>query len=274
MKDEVDLTNTINILFIADIIGKPGLDAVSAFIDELKREHKIDITIANGENAASGKGLSPRLAHTFFEMGINVITSGNHIWNRDKIYPLLEDNDQILRPLNYPVECPGHGSCIFTTTNSIRVGVINLQGRSFMYPIRCPFKTAEAEIRHLKSQGAKIIFVDFHAEATAEKLALAWNLDGKISALIGTHTHVQTADERILTQGTAYISDAGMTGPFDSVIGMEKAIAIQRFKTQMPVPYRIASEDPRLNGVIVSVNSGTGLAQSIKRVNLSMENAS
>jgi metallophosphoesterase (TIGR00282 family) len=255
-----------NILFIADIIGKSGLEAVSVLIDDLKRDHDIQMTIANGENAASGKGMSNRIAHAMFDMGINVITSGNHIWNRDRFFPMLEENDQILRPLNYQPTCPGHGSCVFSTPSGVRVGVINLQGRSFMYPIRCPFLTAESEIKHLKSQGAKIIFVDFHAEATAEKSALACYLDGKISAVVGTHTHVQTADESISELGTAYITDAGMTGPFDSVIGMDKNVAIQRFLTQMPVAYQIATEDVRLNGVVIGVDPENGKASEITRI--------
>jgi len=264
------VSQTFNILFIADVVGKPGQEAVSSFIDELKRDHDINFTIVNGENAASGKGLSRRIANEFFDMGIDVITSGNHIWNRDKFYPQLDEYDQMLRPLNYPLACPGHGSVIINK-NQTRVGVINLQGRSFMFPIRCPFKAAEAEIKHLKSQGAKIIFIDFHAEATAEKRALGWHLDGQISALVGTHTHVQTADESVSLQGTAYITDAGMTGPFDSVIGMDKQVAIQRFLTQMPVSYRMATEDIRLNGVVVSVDAATGRAVKIQRIEKKMD---
>lgn len=264
------MSKPFNILFVADIVGKPGQDALSTFIDELKREHQIDFVIANGENAASGKGLSRRIANEFFDMGVDVITSGNHIWHRDKFYPQLDEYDNLLRPLNYPLQCPGHGSCL-VNKNQIRVGVINLQGRSFMYPIRCPFKTIKAEIKHLKSQGAKIIFVDFHAEATAEKRALAWHIDGEVSALVGTHTHVQTADESVSLNGTAYITDAGMTGPFDSVIGMEKQVAIQRFLTQMPVQYKMATEDVRLNGVVVSLDAATGRALHISRIEKKMD---
>ena len=259
--------NTINILFIADIVGKAGLDIAKAHLGVLKDRHHVHLTIANGENGAAGKGLNQSVARAFFDMGVDVITSGNHIWNRFKFYPTLDDQPRILRPLNYPPGCPGHGSCVIEVEENA-VGVINLQGRSFMYNIDCPFRAAEAEIDRLKAGGVRILFVDFHAEATAEKVALGWHLDGKISALVGTHTHVQTADERILPRGTAYITDAGMTGAFDSVIGMDTEVAIKRFMTQLPSHYKEAGGDPMLCGVVVSVDTVTARATAIRRLQM------
>jgi metallophosphoesterase (TIGR00282 family) len=270
LKQEFNLSSSdIHILFIADVIGEPGFEAMSGCIEKVKNEHHIDLTIANGENGSFGRGMTPKLAQSFFDIGIDVITSGNHIWNKDKIFPFLSENLHILRPLNYVPECPGHGSCIINIKDCIQIAVINLQGRSFMYPIDCPFRTADREIGRLQKEGIKNIIVDFHAEATAEKIALGLYLDGRISALIGTHTHVQTADEQILPKGTAYITDVGMTGPFDSVIGMEKEIAIRRFLTQLPLPYQVAHENPKFCGAILRINGNTGRAQSISRFQIS-----
>lgn len=258
----------INILIIADIIGQPGFDVASEYTQQLIQENAVALTIANGENAASGKGITPRIMQSFRDIGIDVITSGNHIWDKDKIYEKLDMDDRILRPLNYPDGCPGHGSCIVNTPFNVKIGVVSLQGRSFMYPIDCPFKAMDKEIEFLKSRDANIIFVDFHAESTAEKIAMGWYLDGRVSAVVGSHTHVQTADEQILPGGTAYITDMGMTGPFDSVIGMDKQSALQRFLTQMPVRYKMASKDVRLNGVLIGVNIETFKAEYIKTIRM------
>jgi metallophosphoesterase (TIGR00282 family) len=253
----------LNVLYIADIVGEPGFDAVEMCINQLKKDHQIDFTIANGENQAYGKGLTERMADKLFAIGINVITSGNHIWNRPNFYSILDREVNILRPLNYPQECPGHGSCIVKLDPDLQIGVINLQGKAFMYPIECPFKTADQEIERLKSNQVNILIVDFHAEATAEKMALGWYLDGKISALIGSHTHVQTADAKVLPGGTAYITDAGMTGSFNSVIGMEKEVAIKRFITQLPIPYKLARGNSKCCGVVISIHKQNGKAISI-----------
>jgi len=261
----------INILFIADVVGSDGFGAVSSLIQKVRKTHNIIFTVLNGENSASGKGLTKKIAEAYFSLGVDVITSGNHIWNKHQVYPLLDSHKDILRPANYPEGCPGHGSRIKETTNGIPIAVINLQGRSFMYPIDCPFQKAIEEIELLQQSGVKVILIDFHAEATAEKMALAWYLDGKVSAVIGTHTHVQTADERILPSGTAYISDAGMTGSFDSVIGMDKDTAINRFLTQMPVYYKAAHGNSKFCGVVLSVNTLTGRATSIKRIQLDVD---
>jgi len=259
--------NIITILFIADIVGKPGLDIITGLLPNLKKQYNVDVCIANGENGYNGKGLTEQIVRKYFTAGIDVITGGNHTWNFAEFRAYLDTATKVLRPLNYPEETPGKGTCLFTATNGHTIGVMNLQGRTFMTPIDCPFKKSLEEIERLK-QKTRIIFVDFHAEATAEKIALGWYLDGKVSAVVGTHTHVQTADERILPRGTAYISDAGMTGPFDSVIGLEVEVAIKRFVTQLPEKYMVATSNTRLNGVVIEIDATTGRAKSIKRINL------
>lgn len=257
--------NEINILFIADIVGKPGLDISTQLIPVLKRKHKIDLCIANGENGAGGKGLTESLVKQYFSIGIDFITSGNHIWEKHAFHNYLASAERVLRPLNYPDGNIGRGYAVIKTKTEVPVGVINLQGITFMYPIKCPFRTAVWAVNKIKSE-TNIILIDFHAEATAEKIALAWFMDGKVSGVIGTHTHVQTADERILPKGTAFISDVGMTGAFDSVIGMKKEVAIQRFMQQTPRRYQLAEEDLRLCGAVISINKETGKANSIQRV--------
>ena len=258
-------SSSLQILYIADIIGRVGFEITSAHLQEFKEKYNIFLTIANGENSASGKGMTRQIAQSFFNIGIDVITSGNHIWDKKQFYPVLDENPRILRPLNYPPGTPGLGSYISEDVEDTKIGIINLQGRSFMYPIDCPFRRADEEIMRIKNEGVNVIIVDFHAEATAEKIAMGWYLDGRVSAVIGSHTHVQTADERVLPGGTAYITDAGMTGPFDSVIGMDKETAIQRFLTQLPVHYKMAQEDSRFSGVIVSIDIKSGRARSISR---------
>ncbi len=255
------------ILFIADIVGKPGLEILTKLLPSIREKRKIDFCIANGENACEGKGLTVKLARTFFNLGVDVITSGNHIWNNRDIFEMMKTDPRILRPLNYPESNIGKGSTVIEVNEGIKVAVLNLQGRTFMFPIDCPFQKGAEEVRKLQ-KSTNIIFVDFHAEASAEKIALGWHLDGKVSCVVGTHTHVPTADERILTNGTAYITDAGMTGPFDSVIGLQKDLAIKRFINQTYVRYKPASENIRLCGVIVKVNPETGKSNSIERVSL------
>ena len=255
----------VNILFIADIIGKPGLNIVKKHIGVIKQKYNIDFCIANGENGAGGKGLTESIAYEYFEIGINAITSGNHIFEKNKLFKFLNENQRILRPINYPLSNNGHGSLIATIKNGIQIAVINAQGRTFMYPIDCPFRKISEEINRI-CQITPMIIVDFHAEASAEKMAMGWYLNGKVSAVIGTHTHVQTADERILNKGTAYITDVGMTGPYDSVIGLNTEIAIKRFLNQVPVRYQIAETDPRFCGVVITVNTRNGKAISIERL--------
>jgi len=255
----------VKILFIGDIIGKPGRQALSRELDRLVDRHCIDLVIANGENAAGGFGLTTEVAKELFDIGVDCITSGNHIWDKKEQVALVLANPRIIRPANYPVGVAGRGSMVVTTPGGIRVGVLNLEGRIFMKNLECPFRTADAEIELLR-QETQVIIVDFHAEATSEKAALGWYLDGRVSAVIGTHTHVQTADERILTQATAYISDAGMTGSFDSVIGIGKEEAIRKFLTQLPVKFEIPKKDMRLNAVVVEVDEESGKALAIERI--------
>jgi hypothetical protein len=255
----------VKILFVGDIIGRPGRQALSRELDRLVDRYCIDLVIANGENAAGGFGLTTETVKELFDIGVDCITSGNHIWDKKEQVPLVLANPRIIRPANYPEGAAGRGSMIVTTPGGIKVAVLNLEGRIFMKNLECPFRTADREIELLRQETA-IIFVDFHAEATSEKSALGWYLDGRVSALIGTHTHVQTADERILPQGTAYLSDVGMTGSFDSVIGIGKEEAIRKFLTQLPVKFEIPKKDMRLNAVVVAVDEATGRALSIERI--------
>lgn len=258
----------VKILFIGDIIGKPGRQALSRELHRLVDRYNVDIVIANGENAAGGFGLTEETARELFKQGVHLLTGGNHIWDKKEQVPLILADPRILRPANYPAGALGNGSAVLTTPGGVKVGVLNLEGRVYMKTLECPFKVADREIERLK-QETSIIFVDFHAEATSEKSALGWYLDGRISALIGTHTHVQTADERILTQGTAFLTDAGMTGAFDSVIGMGKEETISRFLTQLPSKFEVAKKDIRLNGVVIGVDEQNGKALSIERINIS-----
>jgi len=255
----------VKLLFIGDIVGRPGRFALSALLDKLVDRHAIDMVIANGENAAAGFGLTPDIARELFGYGVDVLTSGNHIWDKREIYGLLDRDEPILRPGNYPEGLPGRGYGIFTTPGGSKIGILNLEGRVFMNNLECPFRTADALIETLKKE-TSVIFVDFHAEATSEKVALGHYLDGKVTAVVGTHTHVQTADETILPGGTAYLTDAGMTGSHDAVIGIRKELAIERFLTQLPVRFEVAKKDPILCGVVVTVDAKSAKALAIERV--------
>jgi hypothetical protein len=255
----------MKILFIGDVVGEPGRRAIRELLPKLKKKHDIEFVIANGENAAGGSGITPALADEILDSGVDVITSGDHIWKKKEILDYIDSNKRLLRPANYPKEAPGFGSSVVDSESGTKVGVINLMGRVFMQAIECPFKAAKAEIEKIKDK-ARVIIVDMHAEATSEKIALGWYLDGSVSAIVGTHTHVQTADEKILPQGTAFISDAGMTGPFDSVIGRKKEQILSRFLTQMPTKFEMADGDVQLHGAIIDVDEKTGRANSIKRV--------
>ncbi|NIR47849.1 MAG: TIGR00282 family metallophosphoesterase [candidate division Zixibacteria bacterium] len=260
----------MRVLFIADLVGD---DAVSFAIDllpRIKTMHKIDFTIVNGENADKGKGITGKQVNRLKEIGVDCITSGNHIWDPRKRVSLIDHAGFLIRPLNYPEGNVGLGDAVIKLNNGHRIAVLNLQGRSFMYAINCPFKVGEKRIRQLRSE-ASVIIIDFHAEATAEKQALGSYFDGKVSAIIGTHTHVQTADERILPGGTAYITDAGMTGPENSVIGMDTQSAIDRFLLQSHVYYKIAKGKIRLNGVVLEIDENTGKATDIYRLNYNKE---
>jgi len=255
----------MKILFIGDIVGKPGRLAVRELLPEIIEERGIDFVIANCENAAAGFGVTAEIVQELYKSNIDVLTSGNHIWDKKEVMGFIDHFDTLLRPANYPEGAPGHGSVLAHAGDGTPVGVINLQGRIFMSPIDCPFRTADREIEKLKK--AKIIVVDMHAEASSEKIALGWYLEGRVSAVFGTHTHVQTADERILPGGTACITDAGMTGPLESVIGMQKDSIIQRFLLQIPNKFDVAKGDVRLQGVIVEV-SPEGRAAGIERLSV------
>lgn len=255
----------MKILFIGDIVGEPGRRAVEKLIPKIKKREDIEFVIANGENVAGGSGVTPALADELFEHGVDVLTSGDHIWKRKEIVEKLDSDRRLLRPANYPPNVPGFGSSVISSESGIDVGVINLIGRVFMQPLECPFRSVKEILDKMKGK-ARVIIVDIHAEATSEKIALGWYLDGMVSAIVGTHTHVQTADEKILPGGTAFISDAGMTGPFDGVIGRKKEQILTRFITQMPTRFEMAEGDIQLHGVILDIDEKTGKANSIKRV--------
>lgn len=255
----------MKILFIGDIVSSPGKRVISQVLEPVLEEKKIDLCVANGENVAGGRGITRNLFEKLKRMGIQVVTSGNHIWNNRDIYPLLTEGSEVLRPHNYPSGNPGTGSTLFTLENGVPVGIINIQGRVFMEPIECPFRAALEEANKLNGQ-TSVILVDFHAEATSEKIAMGWYLDGKVSAVIGTHTHVQTADEQVLPGGTAYISDAGMTGAADSVIGVKKELAIRKFLLQAPVRFEPADGGLIFNAVVIDVDENTGKANGIERI--------
>jgi len=260
----------MNILFIGDIMGKPGRRAVRELLPGLLEKREIDLVIANCENAAGGFGVTRDIVEELFSDNIDVLTSGNHIWDKKEIESFIEDYRNLIRPANYPKGVRGFGSTITVGRSGTLVGVLNLMGRVFMRDIDCPFRAAQREIAILKER-TKIVIVDFHAEATSEKQALGWFLDGEASAVLGTHTHVQTADERILSKGTGFITDAGMTGPFDSIIGNEKSRVIERFLTGVPNKFEVARGDVFLQGVLLKIDSATGMSTAIERINLKLD---
>jgi metallophosphoesterase (TIGR00282 family) len=255
----------LNVLFVGDIIGRPGRRAVIRILPGLKRELELDLTIANCENVAGGFGLTKKLADELTRAGVDVMTSGNHIWDRREMVPYLDSMANVLRPLNYPDGVPGRGWGYYDVGPGSRVCVANLMGRVFMRAIDCPFKTAD---RLLTQVGDTITVVDMHAEATSEKVAMGWYLDGRVAAVLGSHTHVQTSDERVLPNGTAYITDAGMTGAFDSVIGIEKNAIIDRFLKGIPNRFDSATEDVRFSGVFVSIDRMSRKAKEIRRIHV------
>tara|TARA_B100001123_G_scaffold448753_1_gene611200 strand:- start:618 stop:1403 length:786 start_codon:yes stop_codon:yes gene_type:complete len=260
----------LKILFVGDVYGKPGRRAAADIIPELKTSYNVDFCIVNGENAAGGFGITENIGRKFHAYGAHVITTGNHVWDQKEAMPYILAGDKILRPANYPPGTGGQGAGIFQSEMGVTVGVVCIQGRTNMRPLDCPFRLGEEIVSNLRRQ-TPVIVVDFHAEATSEKIAYGWFLDGKVSAVLGTHTHVQTADERILPEGTAYISDVGMTGPHDSVIGAQKEPAIRRFVDQMPVRFEPASEDVKLCGVLLEVDPESGKATSIERLRIDWE---
>jgi len=260
----------VRILFVGDVFGRAGRDLLYQHLAELVRAQRIDLTIVNGENAAAGFGITPQIAEDFFDLGVDVVTTGNHIWDKKEIYEYLSGKNgdsgnarRLLRPANYPASSPGSGLYEGKTRNGVVYAVINVQGRVFMVDNDDPFRTVDGLLKQTK---AKIIFVDMHAEVTSEKMAMGWYLDGRVTAVVGTHTHVPTADERVLPGGTAFCTDVGMTGPYDSVIGVEKELVLQRFLTNMPGKFLPATGDPWLCAVVVEADEHTGKARSIEHL--------
>jgi 2',3'-cyclic-nucleotide 2'-phosphodiesterase len=258
----------MKILFIGDIVGRPGRDLVRKHLKALAGSCGADLVIANGENAAAGVGITRDNTYELLGAGVDVLTSGNHIWDKREALEFIGAEPRLIRPANYPAGTPGAGSYVATTAAGDRVGVINVMGRVFLAALDEPFRAAEREIARVRDAGAQVIILDMHAETTSEKMALCWYLDGQVTAIIGTHTHVQTADERILPGGTACLTDAGMTGPHDGVIGMDRAAVIARFVTGLPNRFEPASGDPRLHGAVITADAQTGRATAIERVAL------
>jgi 2',3'-cyclic-nucleotide 2'-phosphodiesterase len=257
----------MNILFIGDIFGKSGRELARRAIPPLVAARAIDLVIANVENAAAGFGITGDIGETILGYGVDVMTTGNHVWDKKEVLDYMPGQTRLLRPANYPAGVPGRGSYLARTRSGEPVGVINLMGRVFMTPLDDPFAIAIREADALRAK-TRVILVDFHAEATSEKAAMGWHLDGRVTAVIGTHTHVQTADERILPKGTAYLTDAGMTGPYDSIIGVTVDAALGRFLTAMPAKFEAAGGIARLNAVLVTADPATGRAVAIERINL------
>jgi metallophosphoesterase (TIGR00282 family) len=263
-------SGVLNVCFIGDVVASRGRRALEVLLPGIKAEFDVGFTIANGENAAGGFGLTGKVVKDLLSAGVDVITSGNHIWDKREMLPLLDSMERVLRPHNYPPGVPGRGCGVYSVAGDMRVCVVNLQGRVFMRAIDCPFRTAD---RLLEQVQGTVTVVDMHAEATSEKVAMGWYLDGRVAAVVGSHTHVQTADERVLPGGTAYISDAGMTGAFDSVIGIEKEAIITRFLTGIPNRFDQAKNDARLAGVVISVDRKSRKAVGIQRIMRELKDA-
>src|SRR5947207_5531603 len=260
----------IRLLFTGHIVGKPGRDLVRRGLAGIVDFHRIDLVIANAENSAAGFGITREIGDQLLDWGVDVLTSGNHIWDKKEALDYIGAESRLLRPANYPAGAPGHGSYLARTKDGRTVGVINVMGRVFMPLVDDPFPIVLKEIEALKSR-ARIIFVDFHGEATSEKIAMGWHLDGKVTAVVGTHTHVQTADERLLPKGTAYMTDVGMTGPHDSVIGVEIQAALGKFINGLPARFDTATDNPRLNAVVIDADDQTGRATDIERLSYGLE---
>jgi metallophosphoesterase (TIGR00282 family) len=258
----------IRLLFLGDIVGKPGRELVRKSLSSLIEHYDVDLVVANAENAAAGRGVTREIGDQLLSWGVDVMTSGNHIWAQRETADYIGAEARLLRPANFPAGVPGNGSYLARTETGRAVGIINVMGRVFMQELDNPFARVLEEVEAMRAR-TRVILVDFHAEATSEKIAMGWHLDGRVTAVIGTHTHVQTADERILPGGTAYLTDAGMTGPHDGVIGVEKAAVIDKFRRGMPVRMETASGNPRLNGILIAADEATGKAVSVQRISLS-----
>jgi len=257
----------MHLLFIGDIVGRPGRDLVRLGLHALVEVHAIDLVIVNAENSAGGFGITREIGDELLDRGVDVMTSGNHIWDKKEALEYIGAEPRLLRPANFPAGAPGRGSYLARTRGGTGVGVVNVMGRIYMAPLDDPFAVAAREIEALAAR-ARVILVDFHAEATSEKLAMGWHLDGRVTAVVGTHTHVQTADEQVLPRGTAYITDVGMTGPHDGIIGVEREAALSRFLTGMPSRFDTATGNPRLHAVVIDADESTGRARGIRRLSL------
>jgi len=256
-----------NLLFIGDVFASPGRGMVARHLKDIVAAENIHLAIANVENAAGGFGVNPQLADELFGYGLDVLTTGNHVWDKREIYDYFAGHPRLLRPANYPEGLPGAGVVVVQASNGVDCAVINLQGRVYMPQTDCPFRKADKLLSELPAH-VKVRFVDFHAEVSSEKVAMGWYLDGRVSAMVGTHTHIPTADTRILPEGTGYQTDAGMTGPYNGVIGVDKQIILERFLTQMPVRMEAARHGAELHGVVVEVDEATGRAAAIRRITL------
>jgi 2',3'-cyclic-nucleotide 2'-phosphodiesterase len=255
----------MNLLFIGDIYASPGRQVVAQYLSELQVQYQVQCTIANAENSAGGFGVTPQIADELFSLGVDAITTGNHAWDKREFYDYMEHNPRVVRPGNYAPGLPGRGLMYVDARNGVKVAVMNLQGRSLMTPLDCPFRKADEYLSEIPAS-VKVRFVDFHAELTSEKVAMGWHLDGRVSAVVGTHTHVPTADTRILPGGTAYQTDCGMTGPYEGVIGADKDIVLRKFLTAMPVRLEAAKRGGELHAVLVDVDEETGKARRVERV--------
>ena len=258
------MSRPVTVLCVGDVFGEPGRRAIQTLLPRLRKQYEVDLAVVNVENAAAGFGVTPLIARTFLDQGVDVMTSGNHIWDRKEVIGYIVKENLLLRPANYPPGTPGTGSVV-VKAGPHKVAVLNMMGRVFLPHLDCPFRKADEEIPRLR-QDTPIIIVDMHSEATSESQAMGWYLDGRVSAVVGTHRHVQTADERLLPQGTAFITDLGMTGPVDSVIGVEPALAISRFLTQMPNKFEPAKGPAALHGAVIRIDPDTGRALSIERL--------
>lgn len=254
----------MKVLFVGDVVGSPGREMLNDYLPRLKNKYQPDVIIANGENAAGGRGINQEIARSFFSWGVHVITMGNHTWDNRDIFQFIDEESRLIRPANYPAGTPGKGYCLFEI-NKTQFAVVNLMGRTFLPPLDDPFRVAKGIVDQLRKT-TPFIFVDFHAEATSEKQAMGWFLDGKVSAVVGTHTHVQTADERVLPQGTAYITDVGMVGPSNTVLGMNKEGVLQKFLTQLPVRFEVGDGPTQFNAVFIELDNKSGMARRIQRI--------
>lgn len=260
----------VKLLFLGDIVGSAGRDMVKDYLPRLKRKFMPTFTVANGENAASGRGITAKIARELYDAGVDGITLGNHTWDNKEIFDFIDNESKMVRPANFPEGTPGRG-IMYVKSGSQELAVINLQGRAFLPPLDCPFLTADKLVEQARKR-TPYVFVDFHAEATSEKQAMGWYLDGRVSAVVGTHTHVQTGDERILPNGTGYLTDAGMCGPSNGILGMEREAVMKKFLTQLPVRFQVADGPTQLNAVLYHLEKSTGKTVKIQRIRIDTEN--